>query len=49
MNREQKEGLAVIILEAIATVIKTMQKVRKLMAGKKTASLIKEESLTINT
>ncbi len=49
MNREQKEGLAVIILEAIATIIKTIQKVRKLMAGKKAASLIKDESLTFNT
>lgn len=50
MNREQKEGLAVIILEAIATIIKTIQKVRKLMAGKKAANPVKEESLTnINT
>ena len=50
MNREQSEGLAVIILEAAATIIKTIQKVRKLMAGKKAANPVKEESLTnINT
>lgn len=50
MNRDQTEGLAVIILEAAATVIKTIQKVRKLMAGKKTAAgPVKEETLTINT
>ena len=48
MNREQSEGLAIIILEAAATIIKTIQKVRKLMAGKK-ASPVKEETLTINT
>jgi hypothetical protein len=50
MNREQSEGLAIIILEAAATIIKTIQKVRKLMAGKKAANPVKEESLTnINT
>ncbi len=49
MNRDQTEGLAVIILEAAATVIKTIQKVRKLMSGKKTAAgPVKEELLTIN-
>ena len=48
MTREKAEGLVVIILEFTATVIKTVQKVRKLLAGKKTpASLLKEE--TINT
>lgn len=46
MNREQSEGLAVIILEAAVTIIKTIQKVRKLMAGKKSANPVKEESLT---
>lgn len=49
MNRDQSEGLAVIILEAAATVIKTIQKVRKLTSGKKTAAgPVKEELLTIN-
>lgn len=44
MTRDQSEGLAVIILEAAATVIKTIQKVRKLLSGKKVASPIKESS-----
>ena len=48
MTREKAEGLVVIILEFTATVIKTVQKVRKLLAGKKSpASLLKEE--TFNT
>lgn len=48
MTREKAEGLVVIILEFTTTVIKTVQKVRKLLAGKKTpASLLKEE--TFNT
>jgi len=44
MTREQREGLAVIILEAAATVIKTIQKVRKLLSIKKAAGPIKESS-----
>ena len=44
MNREQREGLAVIILEVAAAVIKTTQKIRKLLSGKKAASPVKESS-----
>ena len=48
MTRDKAEGLVVIILEFTATVIKTIQKVRKLLAGKKSpTSLLKEE--TFNT